>query len=163
MATHPPWLALFAPLPEDAVIERKPVASPELVASGQADAIAGWECISVNLSDPTAGLRNVLITLDGNGTLLSASDWVLFEREEQRGGDRVIIHDHENVGGRFEEDGSFRGTRWLTHTEQIGDDEEHAHTTTLPSSPSDQDVASLRAVIEAVLKRAPGRSEGHPR
>jgi hypothetical protein len=107
LATTPAWLALFAPLPDHAVIERKPVASAELVASGKAD--------------------------------------------------------QENVGGRFEEDGSFRGTRWLTHTEQIGDDDENAQATSLPSPPSEQDVASLRAIIGAVMKRAPGRREGEPR
>ena len=163
MATIPTWLALFAPLPDHAVVERKPVASPELVASGKADAIAGWESLTVNLSDPVAGMRHVLITLDANGTLLSGGDMVLFQREEQRGRDLVTIYDQENVGGRFEEDGSFRGTRWITHTEQIGDDDENAHTTSLPSPPSEQDVASLRAIIDAVIRRAPGRGEGEPR
>jgi hypothetical protein len=162
LATIPTWLALFAPLPDDAVVERKPVASPELIAGGQADAIAGWESITAHLSDP-AGMRHVLITLDGNGTLISGADMVLFQREEQRGRDRVTIYDQENVGGRFEEDGSFRGTRWITHTEQIGDDDENAHATSLPSPPTEQDVASLRATIDDVIRRAPGRREGEPR
>ena len=157
MAAHPAWLALFAPLPDDAVVERKPVASPELVASGKADPIAGWDSISVHLSDVGTGLRHVLITLDANDRLLSASDIVLFERKEPRGSDEVTIYDHENVGGRFEEDGSFRGTRWVTHTEQIGGDEEHAQTTSLPSPASPGDATSLRAVVDAVLKRAPAR------
>lgn len=154
---NPAWLALFAPLPDDAVVERKPVASPELVASGQADPIAGWDSISVHLSD-VAGLRHVLITLDANDQVLSASDMVLFERTEQRGRHVMTIYDQENVGGRFEEDGSFRGTRWVTRTEQIGDDDENAHTTALPSPPSPADVTSLRALVNAVLKRAPQRT-----
>lgn len=154
---NPAWLALFAPLPDDAVVERKPVASPELVASGQADPIAGWDSISVHLSD-VAGLRHVLITLDANDQVLSASDMVLFERTEQRGRHVMTIYDQENVGGRFEEDGSFRGTRWVTRTEQIGDDDENAHTTSLPSPPSPADVTSLRALVNAVLKRAPQRT-----
>lgn len=162
MATKPAWLALFAPLPDDAVVERKPVASPELAASGKADAIEGWESITAYLSDP-AGVRHVLITVDGNGTLLAGNDMVMFQREEQRGRDLVTIYDHENVGGRFEGDGSFRGTRWITHTEQIGDDDENAQATSLPSPPSEQDVASLRAIIDAVIRRAAGRSEGEPR
>jgi hypothetical protein len=162
LAAIPAWLALFAPLPDHAVIERKPVASPELVASGAAEAIAGWESITAHLSDP-AGMRHVLITLDGNGRLISGGDMLLLQREERRGGHVVTIYDQENVGGRFEEDGSFRGTRWLTHTEQIGDDDEDAHTTSLPSPPSERDVASLRAIIDAVMKRAPGRREGEPR
>ena len=156
---NPAWLALFAPLPDDAVVERKPVASPELIASGQADPVAGWDSISVNLSD-VAGMRHVLITLDANDLVLSASDMVMFQHEEQRGRTVVTIYDHENVGGRFEEDGSFRGTRWMTHTEQIGDDQEHAHSTSLPSPPSSADVTSLRAIVAAVLKRAPARKLG---
>ena len=130
--------------------------SAELLASGKADPIVDWDSISVHLSDPATGLRHVLITLDGNDTLLSASDVVLFQREEQRGSVVVTIYDQETVGGRFEEDGSFRGTRWITHTEQIGDDDEHAQTTS-PSQPSDQDVASLRALVHAVIERAPRR------
>ena len=139
------------------MVERKPVASPELVASGKADAIAGWDSVSVNLSD-VAGLRHILITLDANDRLLSASDLVLFQRTEPRGRDVVTIYDQETVGGRYEEDGSFRGTRWVTHTEQIGDDEAHAHTTSLPSPPPAADVAALRAAVDAVLKRAPKRT-----
>ena len=157
MKATPAWLALFAPLPDAAVVERKPVASPELIASGQAAAIAGWDSISVHLSDIASGLRHILITLDANDRLLSASDMVLFERKEQRGPDEVTIYDQENVGGRYEEDGSFRGTRWVTHTEQIGDDEEQAKTTSLPSPPSAADVTALRALVDAVLKRAPAR------
>lgn len=134
------------------------MASPELIASGQADAIAGWESLTVHLSDPAAGMRHVQITLDRNGTVLSGGDMVLLQREEQRGRDLVTIYDQENVGGRFEEDGSFRGTRWITHTEQVGDDE-NERTTSLPSPPSEQDVASLRAIIEAVIWRAPDRRE----
>ena len=157
MIARPAWHALFAPIPETAVVERKPVASPQLVASGEADAIRGWDSITVHLSDVGSGLRHVLITLDADDRLLSASDTVLYERREQRGRHVVTIYDHENVGGRFEEDGSFRGTRWVTRTEQIGDDDQNAHTTSLPSPPSAADEASLRALVEAVLKRAPAR------
>ena len=163
MATTPAWLSLFAPLPADAVIERKPVASPELVASGKADAIAGWESITVGLSDPAAGMRHVQITLDGSGKLLSASDMVLFHRHEQRDHDAVTIFDQENVGGRFEDDGSFRGTRWHTRTEQIGDDDEHAQLTSRPSPPSTADAASLRTLVDDVLTRAGARTESGPR
>jgi hypothetical protein len=158
----PPWLALFAPLPDDAVIERKFVASPELLASGKADAIAGWESITVNLSDVAAGMRNVMITLDGNGRLLSAGDNVLLLREEHRGRHKVTIYTHENVGGRFEEDGTFHGTRWQTLTEQIDDDDEHAHSTALPSPPSAADVTALRALIDDVMRHAPARNASAP-
>ena len=58
---NPTWLALFAPLPADAVVARKPVASPELAASGKVDAIAGWDSITVNLSDVATGMRHVMV------------------------------------------------------------------------------------------------------
>ena len=157
----PPWLALFAPLPDHAVFERKPVASTELLRSGKADAIAGWESITVNLSDAT-GMRHVLVTLDGDGKLLSASDHVMLQRTEPRDRHIITIYDHENVGGRFEEDGAFHGTRWQTRTEQIDDDDEPAQMTSLPSPPSASDRASLRALVEDVIRRAPARRDSQP-
>ena len=160
---NPTWLALFAPLPADAAVARKPVASPELVASGKVDAIAGWESITVNLSDVATGMRHVMVTLDGDGQLLSASDLVLFHREEHRGRHVVTVYDQQNIGGRFEPDGSFHGTRWQTRTEQIDDDDGQAHTTSLPSQPSASDVTALRALVEDVLQRARARREGDRR
>ena len=160
---NPTWLALFAPLPPDAVVERKPVASVELAASGRADAIARWESITVNLADPATGIRHVMVTLNGEGQLLSASDLVLLHHEEHRDRHVVTIYDQENVGGRFEPDGSFQGTRWQTRTEQIDADDEHAQTRSVPSPPTASDVASLRALVADVIKRAPPRRESEPR
>ncbi|HEX4914676.1 MAG TPA: hypothetical protein VFV51_11990 [Vicinamibacterales bacterium] len=152
---RPDWLALFAPLPDDVVIERKPVASPELVASGRAEAIAGWDSITVNLSDIAHGMRHVLITLDSSGRLISGGDGVMFHREERRGDETWQIYDHENLGGRFEADGSFLGTRWQTHVEQRGDEDEDAVRQSNSSAPAPDDVARLRALVAWVLERAP--------
>ena len=154
----PGWLALLAPLPDDAVIERKPIASPELIASGKADAIRAWESITVYLSDLDHGSRHVLITLDASGTVVSGGDGVLFHRREPRGGESWNIYDHQNIGGRFEDDGSFSGTRWHTRTEHRGDDEEPAASSSTPSKPSPDDVERLRALAAWVLVRAPKRS-----
>jgi hypothetical protein len=151
----PTWLALLAPLPDDAVVERKPVASPDLLAAGKAEAIAGWDSITVNLSDPGSGLRHVLITVDAAGTVISGGDGVLFHREEQRGNILWTISDHHNIGGRFEIDGSFRGTRWQTHIEQIGGEEEPVQTASTPSPPAPEDVERLRALVQWVMARAP--------
>ena len=151
----PAWLALLAPLPDDAMVERKPVASDEMIASGTADAIAGWESITVNLSDPGRGLRHVMLTLDGAGQLIGGNDAVMFRREEQRDGVLWTIYDHENVGGRFEADGTFGGTRWHTHNEHLGDEDEPATSVSTPSRPSADDAARLRALLDWVLARAP--------
>lgn len=150
----PTWLALLAPLPDDAVIERKPVATPQMIESGSAGPIAGWESLAVYLSD-VHGLRHLLITVDATRAVLSAGDGVMFHREERRGNDLWNIYDHESVGGRFEADGSFRGTRWRIHTEQPGDDEAQAATSSTPSTPSADDVALLRALVAWVIERAP--------
>jgi hypothetical protein len=153
----PPWLALLAPLPDDAVVDRRPVASPDLVASGQADAIAGWESLTVHLSDAALGLRHVLLTLDATGTLISGGDGVMLHRQEQRGADLWHIYHHENIGGRFEPDGSFHGTRWRTRTEQLGDDEAGASSSSVPGVPSAAEVDRLRALAAWVIARAPKR------
>jgi hypothetical protein len=149
---NPDWLRLLAPLPDTAVAERRPVASAEQLASGTADAIAGWSSVAVHLSAGDAGLRHVLITLDADGKLLSGGDNVLCHRQEQRGDVTVAIYDQESIGGRFEADGAFHGTRWRTHTEQIGDNDE-GRTTATPSPPTEDEIAALRRLVDDVLRR----------
>lgn len=150
------WHALLAPLPAEARVERKPVASAEQLAAGTADAIAGWESLSVNLSDPPRGLRHVLVTLDGDGVLLSGGDWVLMSHTEMRDDVAVTIHDHRNIGGRFEPDGSFRGTMWRSQSEVKDDEDCEAETiSSTPSAPTDSDVAALRRLVADVIARAP--------
>lgn len=156
MSRTPKWLALLAPLPDDAVPERNPLASAELIASGKADAIAGWHSIIINLSAGVAGLRNVQLTVDAEGKLLSAGDNVLWHRTENRDGLVVTIYDQESIGGRYADDGSFEGTRWVTHTEQDHDhvNEEPAIMST-PSKPSLEDIRALNRLVAEVLRRAP--------
>lgn len=156
MPGAPQWLALLAALPDDAIPERKPVASPELIASGKADAIVGWDSITIDLSAGDAGLRHLQCTVDAAGRLLSAGDHVLFHRTEKRDGLVVTIYDQESIGGRYADDGSFHGTRWVTHTEQ---DDKHAddepEITSNPSEPSHEDVMALNRLVAEILRRAP--------
>ena len=156
MSSAPKWLALLAALPDEAVPERKPVASPELIATGKADAIAGWDSITVHLSALECGLRHLQVTVNAEGKLLSAGDHVLVERKERRGNLLVTIYDQESVGGRYADDGSFQGTYWVTHTEQ---DDEHAddepNITSKPSEPSREQIVALNALVAEVLRRAP--------
>src|SRR6476469_1626341 len=77
----PLWLSLLAPLPHDVVPQRKPVASAQQLADGTAGPIAGWQSVTVNLSEPDFGLRHVQITLDEQGRLLAGGDFVMFVRE----------------------------------------------------------------------------------
>ena len=157
MASGPPdWLALFAPVPAGAKPQRKPVASAEQIEKGTAGPIAGWQSISVSLSAPEFGLRHILISLDENGQLLSGGDHVMFVRETAPHDDSIAtLTDHESVGGRFETDGSFRGTRWTTTLESAPDGGEESSVTRSAEkrSPTDDEVAALRRIIDDVLTR----------
>ena len=156
MASGPPdWLGLFAPLPAGVKPGRKPVASAEQIEQGTAGPIAGWQSISVNLSEPDHGLRHVLITLDENGQLLSGGDHVMFVRETAPHDDSIAtVTDHESVGGRFESDGSFRGTYWKTTLESAPDDEDSSIARSAEKrAPSDDEIAALRRIITDVLAR----------
>ncbi len=153
------WHALLAPLPPEAVPRRQPVASPEGLAGPPGWAIAGWEQIVVDLSAGAAGLRNVLVVLDGNGVLLSAADSVLY-RMGPDGTPPPADCDvptrvrHESVGGRFEPDGSFRGTRWVSVALDPGDADELEWDST-PSEPSAEDIAALRLLAAELIRRSP--------
>lgn len=149
----PAWLALLAPLPRDVKPERKPVASAEQIADGTAGPIADWVSLSVHLSAPH-GSRNVLVTLDGDGRILSAGDHVMFVARAARLDQPIAVYDHHSVGGRYAPDGSFHGTRWLTRNEQEEGIDEPVATASTPSIPSDEDVAALGALVADIVKRA---------
>jgi hypothetical protein len=156
MANQPAWLALLSPIPADAKPGRKPVASAEQIGKGTAGPIAGWQSITVYLSEPEHGLRHLLITLDENGQLLSGGDHVMFVRETAPHDDSIAtVTDHESVGGRFETDGSFRGTYWKTTLESSpdGDDESSVTRSAEKRAPTDDEITALRRIIADVLSR----------
>ena len=145
--SRPSWHALLGPLPAEVVPERRPVGSAELLASPLGQPIAGWEQLSINLSAGAAGLRSVLVVLDAAGALLSASDAVLYRSGDD---DRAAIL-QLSLGGRFESDGSFHGTRWHSVAVERGEQDPEWEST--PSSPSPEDVESLRALVTEVIRR----------
>jgi hypothetical protein len=63
-----------APLPGDAVPRRKPVGTPDVPASPDGAAIAGWEQLSLHLATGQAGLRILLVVLDASAKPVAASD-----------------------------------------------------------------------------------------
>ena len=133
----PAWLGLLVPLPSNVVPQRKPVASAEQLANGNAGPIAGWQSITVNLSEPAYGLRHVQVTLDENGQLLSGGDHVMFVRETTPDDNQATLTDHESVGGRFEPDiAKQQSKRWSCF-----DDAQSA----LGIGKPDSDVAEARA------------------
>jgi hypothetical protein len=125
--------------------------------------VAGWEQLVLHLSAGVDGLRTILVVLDASGTLLSASDAVLYRTGVSGGpppADReapaMILQ--MSVGGRFEDDGSFHGTRWHSvAVERDGVEEPEWEST--PSEPSPDDVDGLRAVVAELLRRQPPGAE----
>jgi hypothetical protein len=155
--SQPSWHALLGPLPPDAIPQRRPVASRENLASAGASPIAGWEQVVLHLSAGTAGLRTVLVVLDGSGALLSASDSVLYHTgagPSATGSDPGAIL-QLSIGGRFEDDGSFHGTRW--HSVAFERDRDEPQWESTPSEPSAEDVEGLRSVVQELMGRADRR------
>lgn len=144
-----PWHALLAPLPADAIVKRRPVLPPEIAAKPESAAIAGWEQLTVELADERRGMRHLLVVLDARGRAISASDMVMYRAE--LGGEVVFFQ--ETVGGRLEEDGSFRGTRWRTLGLDSPRDEE-AKLEASPSPPTDAEAQALRALVAEIVKRS---------
>jgi hypothetical protein len=152
------WHRLLAPLPADVAPRRKPVAPPEILATPEGASITGWENLTVELSAGTAGLRHVLLVLDGTGTPIAASDAVLFRLEghaDQTNGRAVIRQ--ESIGGRIQEDGTFLGTCWSTEgPEPEGEEEWKAPSER--SEPSANQIEALLALVADVARRQPPRT-----
>ena len=152
VSAAPDWLTLLGAIPADVKPERKPVASAEMLANGTAGPIAGWQSVSVHLSDER-GIRHVLITIDEHGRLLSAGDHVMRVREVTADG-LVTISDHESVGGRYDDQGGFFGTRWANRLEsENAESDDSAMTRADKSAPSTSDVARLNALVADLLAR----------
>ena len=150
-----PWHELLASLPADAVPRRQPIAAPEVLARPEAAAIADWQQLVVELSAGSAGLRILLVVLDGSGRPISASDAVLRTETVSDLGDNASVavrHVHENIGGRLEADGSFRGTRWRTISVDTDNGAREIQQST-PSEPSAADAEQLKALVEEIVRR----------
>ena len=145
---RPAWHALFAPLPDDAVVHREPVLSSDLAGMPESEAIAGWESVTVELSAGAAGMRHAMVTLDASGTPMSAGDWVLYCSG------KPVQYVHENVGGRIQPDGTFLGTRWRSVAVEVPGNEEPETKETTHAEPTQEDVAGLMRVVRELLSRA---------
>jgi GNAT superfamily N-acetyltransferase len=157
---RPEWHKLLGRLPADAVPVRQTVAPPEVLASPPGWAVAGWEQLVVHLSAAAAGSRTVLAVLDADGKLLSGSDSILYYSalsDAPPGSDMALVH-VENVGGRFEPDGSFRGTRWHSRGIDRPEDDEVEWDSTR-SAPTEDDVSRLRLVLAEMIRRQPMRKD----
>jgi hypothetical protein len=142
---------LFAPLPSDAVPRRQPVAPPEILARPEGAAVAGWQQLVLHLSEVPTGSRTILVLLDADGRPISASDGVLYRIEQPDG---MVRFEMESVGGRLEPDGRFLGTRWRNVSLQRENEDDATPLEATPSTPSDEDVVAIKALVAELVRRA---------
>jgi hypothetical protein len=148
------WHSLLAPLPDDAVVESKPVASPELAATTDISPIAGWSQITCLMSAGEAGLRHLLVVLDATGRPISAGDHVMTCQPVQ-GDPPTTRYVHQSLGGRLEEDGTFNGTYHRIVVVRPDDsDEDHEPNESHSRPPTVDEVAALKSIVATLLKKS---------
>jgi hypothetical protein len=142
------WHALLAPVPATAAPTRRQLAPAPSPQDEVPSPLAGWSQLVVDLSAGSAGSRVILVVLDPNDTPLAASDLVYFRPVPADQPDSR--HRQESIGGRFEEDGSFRGTCWVGIA--TGPAEGHDLRWELtPGEPLPGQVAALRTLVASLL------------
>jgi hypothetical protein len=146
------WHALLAPLPGDAAPTRKPVGTPDVLASPEGAAIAGWDQLTLHLA-AQAGLRILLVVLDASARPVAASDHVLFWSPGERPSDPRQIR-QESIGGRLAPDGSFSGTCWLT-TGPEPENDDPPQWESESRQPTAAEAAALLALVAELVRRAP--------
>ncbi len=147
------WHTLLAAIPKDVRVNRRPVIPPHSTGV-TATPVFDWETLTIELSDGNLGLRHVLVTLDGQGRPVSASDLVLYRSGLEDG--RVEVRT-ESIGGRIEADGRFFGTRWTSIGYETRATESDAGIQSTPSVPTDHDVDRLLTLVKDLQKRRPAR------
>jgi hypothetical protein len=134
------------------------VATTANLEPSAAAAIAGWSSLVLDLTAGAEGLRVVQVLLDGEGRPLSASDHVLFRSASRDDTGRPWMR-QENIGGRFESDGSFRGTCWQVEGPEPADDEP-PRWSAVPRSPTAEEIAGLAALVQEMRRRDAADAEG---
>ena len=145
---------LLGPLPEGL----PPRVTPVGEASPDPDSpVRGWKSLLVEVGAGGMSYRIVQVLIDAGGSVLSASDHVLYRRKASES--PLMEIEQHSIGGRFETDGGFRGTCWQVEgvEPEEGKDPDWKYT---PRPPSEQEVTGLRAVVAEVLFRH--ESNGHP-
>jgi hypothetical protein len=150
---RPPWHALLAPLPPEAMPVRKPIGPPDVLGTAHGGAIAGWQNLSLELSAGTFGLRHLLIVLDETGRPIAASDHVFIHWEDPSDPSGPWQMRQESIGGRLEEDGRFLGTCWTVSGPEPREDEPPAWES-VPRPPTDEEAAVLKGLVAEIVARA---------
>ena len=142
-----PWLSLLGPLPVEAVPRVSPIGRGEM-PQDPTSPIHGWKDLIVEIGTGDQCYRIVHVLVDADGGLLSGSDHIVYRSETGPGGESEQF----SIGGRFEPDGTFNGTRWhVVGPEPIDDDQPNWNYT--PRKPTAEEIAALRELVGEVLKR----------
>lgn len=160
--SQPPWHRLLGPVPDGSVPERSAVAPAAVLARPEGRAVAGWEQLVLDRSAGHAGRRTITVLLDAEGRVIGASDTVMFRvppLPPNPGPDAPPVRlRFESISGRFEADGTFRGTCWVSEADEpveAGD----ARWEMSPSEPTSASIAGLRSLVAEVVKRAGAASD----
>ena len=149
------WHSLLAALPNDAELKSQPVVPPELAAKAEMAAVAGWRQVTCEMSAGEAGLRHVLVVLDETGRPISAGDHVLTCRPIE-GSPALTRYEHESVGGRLEQDGTFNGTyhRMVFIQPTDSDAEDHEAIESHSRPPTLEETVALKAIVASIMARS---------
>ena len=162
----PSWLSLLSTLPDNAVVEKKPVASADQLANNSAGPITGWQSVTVNLSEPACGLRDVFITLNGAGICSPGSDHVMFVPTRRPTGSSRRPRITKASAGDLKRRCVPR-PHWKTTLVGSTDDEESSVTRSAEQRPpTGVEIVALRRIIDDVFKEtlrtAQPTTEGEP-
>ena len=123
---------------------------PALAGDPVVSPISGWQQVTCELSAGKDGLRHVMVVLDAGGRPISAGDHVLTCSPVER--DATLTRfEHESVGGRLEEDGSFNGTHWLMVYErpEDSDAEDYQPIESRSRKPTDTETTALKSMVSS--------------
>lgn len=147
------WHALLAALPPEAVPARKPLGP----ASGDqpGNPLAGWSELVLELSAGAGGLRVLQVVLDAESRPIAASDLVYHPATSAQtsAASEPALSRQESLGGRFEPDGTFKGTYWRGTAPAAGEVEAAAWQL-LPNPPTPVQVEALRNLVAELVRRA---------
>jgi hypothetical protein len=160
-----PWHQVLGPLPPGLIPRAAPALSRDEPAPPDQAALAGWQTLTLEISG-SDGLRIVLVLVDDSGTALSASDHVAYRRAvgprgegDPAGNASMYQLEQISIGGRFEPDGSFRGTWWhAVGAEPIAGEEPTLEFT--PRTPTPEEIAGLRTIVREVQRRYNDQAKG---
>ena len=149
------WHTLLSALPDGAVVNSQPVIPSERAGQPEMSPIVGWRQITCIMSAGEAGLRHVLVVLDETGRPISASDHVMTCHAIE-GEPTLTRYEHESIGGRLEQDGTFTGTyhRMIFVRPTDSEAEDYGPVESYNRPPTTDEIDALKAIVASVMAKA---------